>query len=154
MKPKIRNICIMGIKAIVFSGFVLIISNCSKELLDIRPEIKDQIIGDWAWLKTIWAKSQQVISPSTEGYTIMARFKTNDSVYYYKDNTLTKAYKYEFKYRVNDPLDDNSDSTLFFEIGQGGYVLCDINNDTLIISTAYKGSPYIEGSINFYNKLE
>jgi hypothetical protein len=84
----------------------------------------------------------------TEGYTMMVSFKTNDSVDYLTNGNLIKSYPYELKYRINDNLNPNSDSTLVLVIDNGTETFFSINNDTLITSEAYVDGPTI-----YYKKV-
>jgi hypothetical protein len=121
---------------------------CSKESNDADIKRGKELLGSWEWLKTIEGGfSQDVTSPATEGYTMMVRFKTNDSVDYLTNGNLTKSYPYELKYRIKNHLNPNSDSTLVLVIDNGTEAFFSIDSDTLITSEAY-----VDGPTTYYKR--
>jgi hypothetical protein len=107
----------------------------------------DSIIGKWKWLKSIELYSQTESNPQTAGYSLTLTFKTNDSVYYYKNDTLTSSYHYKFTYSRNNFLNPQSDSSLVLVIGsiETPY---QIKHDTLVISQAY-----LDGPTDYYQRI-
>ena len=150
MKKNTKNTRTFGHGGLLLVGLVLLTLGCAKDpTITTDPNItpSNSIIGEWEWIKTVSAWTQQETTPLTEGYTVTMKFKTNDTVDYFKNGSLTNTYPYELKYRINDPINPNSDSTLVLVINNMGQSFFSIDNDTLIISQAY-----IDGPTDYYER--
>jgi len=147
---KRENLGLTNLRVMIklLAGIFLLTVCCSKEPQSSKQEEINPIIGNWEWIKSISAWNQDVTSPVTEGYTMMVSFKTNNSVDFLTNGNLIKSYPYELKYRINDNLNPNSDSTLVLVIDNGTETFFSINNDTLITSEAYVDGPTI-----YYKKV-
>jgi hypothetical protein len=147
MKRKKLSCKNLGVMINLFVALFLLTICCSKESQSSEREEFNAIIGNWEWIKSVNAWTQNVTSPETEGYTMMVRFKTNDSVDYLTNGNLTKSYPYELKYRIKDNRNPNSDSTLVLVIANGTETFFSIDSDTLITSEAY-----VDGPTTYYKR--
>ncbi len=150
METNTHNIRTFGHRGLLLAGLILLTLGCAKDpaiTTNLDTTASNSIIGEWEWIKTVDAWTQQEKTPGTEGYTATMKFKTNDTVDYFKNGSLSNTYPYEFRYRINDQLNPNSNSTLVLVINNEGESFFSIDNDTLIISQAY-----IDGPTDYYER--
>ncbi len=117
--------------------FFVVTVGCEKE----DNAGNNSIIGHWEWFLTIEPFPYTVKTPLTEGYEAAIKFESTDSVKYFKNATLTGMYPYKLKYRINNHLDPNSDSTLVLVVNNGTETFFSILNDTLILDQTYVDGP-------------
>jgi hypothetical protein len=73
---------------VLLLGFVLLTIGCSKDTAIITdPDLTSSslINGEWEWIKTVDSWTQNVTTPSTEGYNLIIKFKKNATVENYKN---------------------------------------------------------------------
>ena len=121
--------------------------SCSNDPTPTIEKKNDPIIGRWNWVKEIYPRTLEEISPLTEGYTKMKYFKNDSIVEYYRNDSLTHVYPYEFRYIINNSMDPNSDSTRMLSIHDGIEAYYSITSDTLILDWSY-----IDGTTQYYKK--
>ena len=136
-----------------FAGFIFLLLSCAEE--SIMPDTsKASLLEEWKWVKTVagwvpveerWVPAEE--TPATAGYTQTIRFGMNDTVEYYRDDSLTNAYPYELAYRNYDFLNPDSDSTLVLIINSWTEFFFSIDNNTLIIDLSY-----VDGPKDFYTR--
>ena len=137
-----------------FAVFIFLMLGCAEE--SVMPNTgKASLLGEWKWIKTVagwvpveeaWVPAEE--TPATAGYTWTIRFGMNDTVEYYRNDSLTDAYPYELTYRKYDFLNPNSDSTLALIINSWTESFFSVDNDTLIIDQSY-----VDGPKDFYTRL-
>ena len=119
---------------------IIISSGCDKED-NANPIDAHPIIGYWQWYLTIEPWPYEEITPQSAGYSAALKFEADGSVQRFRNDTLTGTYPYLFKYRINNHLDPNSDSTLVIVINHGTETFFSIENDTLILDQTYVDGP-------------
>lgn len=125
---------------------ILISPGCDKED-NPNPIDNHPIIGYWQWYLTIEPWPYEEITPETAGYEAALKFETEGVVKRFRNDTLIGTYPYLFKYRINNHLDPNSDSTLVIVINHGTETFFSIENDTLILDQTY-----VDGPRDYYHR--
>lgn len=149
IKTKSNSTKTRQLYGLLLAGLILLSLGCKKDPIIIAESdststdstSNNSIIGEWEWIKTIHSWSQPNTNPSTEGYSLTLKFKTNNTVENYKNDSLTDTYAYELKYWKNVPVNPNSDSTLVLVINNGTATSFSIENDTLILDQSYIDGP-------------
>ncbi|RUT80174.1 hypothetical protein [Ancylomarina longa] len=147
---KTNNCRNFGIKGLLLSGIILLTFACTDNrtvILDPVTTAINSLVGEWNWIKTVDAWTAHESNPETEGYTASIQFRTNDTLEYYKNGNLIHKYPYELRYRINDPLNTESDSILVLVINNGAESNFSIAHDALIISQAY-----LDGPTSYYER--
>ncbi|WP_321278875.1 hypothetical protein [Marinifilum fragile] len=134
---------------ITLIGIVYLSMACTDEKLvyNALDEAYKSLQGEWQWIKTNSPRTRSEFTPASEGYQEKIVFKTNDTVEYYRDEVLSHKYPYQLKYRIDNSLDANSDSTLVLVINKGTESYFSTENDTLIINQSY-----VDGPVTYYRK--
>jgi len=149
---KTNNTSTFGLKGLLLGGIILLAFACTDNqtvILDPVTTAINSLIGEWNWIKTVDAWTEQESNPETEGYTASIQFRTDDTLEYYKNGNLIHKYVYKVRYRINDPLNTKSDSTLVLVINSGAESNFSTAHDTLIISQAY-----LDGPTSYYERVE
>jgi hypothetical protein len=120
---------------------------CSKEELNENTPATNPLIGNWEWYLTIEPYPLKIITPLTEGYVANIKFNIKDTVEYYKNEILINKFPFKLKYRINDHLNPDSDSTLVLVINNGTETFFSTLNDTLILDQTY-----VDGPRDYYSK--
>ncbi len=112
------------------------------------PDLSSQIVGEWDWIKTeAGGWSNQIQTPASEGHTEVIEFKNTGYIDTFTDSRLISTQPYKLVYRLNDPINPQSDSTLVLVIDEGTPGFFSISNDTLVISYLY-----VDGHTSFYKR--
>lgn len=114
-----------------------------------NEEIAHSIVGEWQWVKTVMPFSQDTITPESEGYSIKRIFQANGTLKHYKNGALQYTTPYQLRYKKNDALNPQSDSSLMLHIDERSPAYYSIEKDTLTISRAY-----IDGSVKDYVRIK
>jgi len=134
---------------VILIGILYLTIACTDEKPedDSLGEAYKSLQGEWQWIKTESPRTRSEFTPESEGYQESIVFKTNDTVEYYRDEELSYKYPYKLKYRIDNSMDANSDSTLVLVINNGTESYFSTENDSLIINQSY-----VDGPVTYYQK--
>jgi hypothetical protein len=140
MKLKRQQVARMLLRKVMPLVAILFLIGCDKED-NTNPIDNHPITGYWQWYLTIEPWPYEEITPATAGYDAALQFETDGTVKRFRNDTLIGTYPYIFKYRINNHLDPNSDSTLVIVINHGTETFFSIEHDTLILDQTYVDGP-------------
>lgn len=133
----------------ILIGILYLTIACTNEKSedDSLDEANKLLQGEWQWIKTESPRTRSEFTPQSEGYQESIVFKTKDTVEYYRDEVLSYKYPYKLKYRIDNSMDANSDSTLVLVINNGTESYFSTENDSLVINQSY-----VDGPVTYYQK--
>jgi hypothetical protein len=113
--------------------------SCKKD----KETISELIVGKWEWVKSVSSWTGQVSNPQTAGFSIKVEFTSDGLMKEYKNDTLSVSTNYSIEIISTEPTRD----FLIYNSGLRSQIY--IDNDSLIINTAY-----VDGPVSTYIRLK
>lgn len=113
-------------------GTAFVLASCEKEPENIpvpEPHLEN-VFGSWELVRSSGGDNFQIHTPATLGYTTSLKFNRNGQVLTYKNERLTQADHFTFKYN-SDTYAYKTNYSLEYKNGSTSWVY--ISNDTLFL---------------------
>ncbi|HNW57387.1 MAG TPA: hypothetical protein PLR88_01825 [Bacteroidales bacterium] len=131
MKPIIVKFMLLTICAFMLG--------CQK----VNNSISDQIVGKWAWVKSVSPWTGQASDPQSAGYSLALEFTSDGIMKEFRNDTLSSSLNYSLE------INSSESNKYVLNYGSGLRSQLYISTDSLTINAAY-----VDGPVSIYSRLK